>query len=170
MGELFRQYRPTSLEELANVDQFQISRKDFQELTDVVCRESHETLEALQREVEKIDRNIFPLDAYYTLQQILDEFDFYLKLVLPDQDLQERLLTVRQELDRKNPIGKIAAENDGYVLLHTADATSLQNILHTENDAGQICTTASSLRTAGDIFRSATKEAEAGLVYDPKIA
>lgn len=164
-------YQPRGLEELSVLKKKDFSEEEIEDLREVVLAESRQALRGLQQEIDQMHEQIFSLDAFYSIQHLVNEFEYLLILNhLEDHEIFQDIFVLREHLDARNPISSLAHANQGHVLLHTADITSLKNLLSLTQTVAEVCTTASSLRIKDDIFQSATKKSEAGFIYDPKDA
>lgn len=167
--ERFEQHQPKSLLELSELEIDQLSPVELAELTQLVILESKEAVSSLCQEILEMDERNFSLDAFYELQELLDEYDELIKtLKIEDGALLSLIKNARQILLEKNPISEIAQDN--YILVHSSDLISLRNLLTSRNETAEVCATASSLRKKNDIFRSKTKSIEAGFIYNPQQA
>lgn len=169
--EKFESYRPKSLLELSDTEVAELSSDDQHELAELVLLESRETIEFLSAEIDEMDEEIFSLDSFYEIQEVIEEYKMLMNdLGITDEDFEKHLQFLLEKIERKNPISKVAEQNRGNVLVHSSDLTSLQNLLETRADVSEVCTTAGSLRKKGDVFRPKKKSIHAGLIFDPRQA
>jgi hypothetical protein len=169
--EKFESYRPASLLELSEIEVAKLSPEDQHELVELVLLESRETLEALSAEIEKMDEEIFSLDSFYEIQEVIEEYRVLMKgLSITDKNFEKHLQLLLEKIEKKNPLVEVARNNHGNVLVHSSDLTSLQNLLSKTADVSEVCTTAGSLRKKGDVFRPKKKSIHAGLIFDPRQA
>lgn len=169
--ERFEQHQPKGLVEISELEIDKLSPEDLKELIGIAILEARETLRSVNTEIESLDDQHFSLDAYYELQDILIEYEHLIDdLGIEDKNLADGIASSRNILREKNPISKVAENNHGYILLHSSDLRSLENLITTKNETAEVCTTANSLQKKNDIFQSKTKLIEAGLVYDPQAA
>ena len=169
--EKFESYKPKSLLELSDTEIADLDSEEQRELIELVLLESKETIEALAREVDNMDKEIFSLDSFYEIQAVIEEYrQLMIELEITDETFKKYLSDLLSRLEKKNPISEVAKNNQNNVLVHSSDLTSLKNLLQVKGDISEICTTAGSLRKKGDIFRSKKKLIHAGLIFDPRQA
>jgi hypothetical protein len=169
--EKFEFYRPKSLLELSDTEVADLSPEEQRELIELVLLESRETLEALLVEIGKMDEEIFSLDSFYEIKAIIAEYkQLMVDLDITDEAFEKHLQDLLDRIEKKNPISEVARHNQGNVLAHSSDLTSLQKLLEIEADVSEVCTTVGSLREKGDIFHSKKKSIHAGLIFDPRQA
>ena len=169
--EKFRSYKPKSLLELSDMGIVQLSPEEQNELVDVVLLESGEAIDALSAEIDNMDESFFSLDSFYEIQAVIAEYRKYMEeLGINDEKFEKRLQFLLEKIEAKNPISEVAKQNQGNVLIHSSDLTSLEKLLKTQSDMSEVCATAGSLRKKGDIFRPKKKSIHAGLIFDPQQA
>jgi hypothetical protein len=167
----FELYRPKSLLELSDIEIEEISPEEQQELIELILLESKEVLENLSSEIDDMSEEIFSLDSFYEIQEIIEDYRKIIDdLNINNIDIEECLQSLYEKIEKKNPISEIAKQNHGIVLIHASDLRSIENLLLTKFDVSEVCATGGSLREKGDVFRPKKKSIHAGLIFNPQQA
>ena len=166
--EKFKAYKPMSLLELSAMEIDSLTPEEQQELIELVLLESKNVVEALSLEVDNMDEKVFSLDSFYEIQAVIKEYKHLMaELEIDNKIFKEYLDDLLNRLERKNPLSKMADQNDGVVLIHTSRFEDAKELLSLkEVEASEICTTGGTLKKYGDIFRSKVRETDIGLIFN----
>ncbi|MBP6911767.1 MAG: hypothetical protein KBB88_01025 [Candidatus Pacebacteria bacterium] len=123
-------------------------------------------------ELKKMNKDFFPLDAYYIIQDLIKNYRrFMIGVKLSDKKIRQKKQEFFNTLDKieilmsnSNPLNKIS-DSDGNVLIHTTQFQNMNEMFDSQNKSAQVCATVGTLGEYNDIFRSKTRPAEMGFIY-----
>ncbi len=157
-----------AVEEFLKLTRENISPKELSEYERLILLEGIEVLNNLEREVEKLDDSFFPLDIFFKIEDIVRNYQIELERAgINANEIEVTLKRIKKKLLEKNPLGCVSQENEGYLLTHSSDVSSIRNLLSCPYEHAEICTTVSKLKKR-DIFQPSKKKIHLGLIFNPK--